>query len=351
MDSAVKFYRTYNLSDASIFEGYVDDYEVPVEVLKKLAKYLGFSYDLYLTMCSIDKSASSALVESMSKQSNHPEVILLLDDSIRTVLGYVSDMDRNPVLNSEFISTVEKLVSTCDNLYISEKNYIKEDTVASVIIKKRESMIIEETYEGKEPNKIPYDVGILLTNDELSTASSRLVVYVDHQPLYLPASVYSTSTTRYKRSTSSSLEALEVLLLKSIEDLRDNLIDYKIKDLHYRYRYNKNVVATYEEYNELVRIMRKIPTIIEDNTYIESLLSISENFERKYTRLEDMHSSYLWRCTALSELTIEELIHSVCSILNNTMAPPVEYSDIRDKLGYYISTPRIVDDIAKESSI
>lgn len=334
--------------DASIFSGYFQDYEVDVDILKRLAKSLGFSYDLYSTLATINDASAEALVKSMSKQYQIDSVFLLVDDESKTVISYSLDSDRTPVLNSEFVKRVSSLSDTSEDIELTEIYYHKDDIISSIILKKKSPIIIEEKYEGKDSKFIEYPVGILLVNDETNSVYTRLVLYVEGQPLYLPASYYNATNTRYKRSTSSSIDALEVLVLKIIDDLRTDNLMSKMQDFHYRYRINKQVLASYEEYNSVLRTMRKIPTIIEDNSFLETLLEKYENFERKYSHLEDKKSSYIWRCTAISDSTVGALVSVTACILTDVNAPAMEYFNIRDLLGAYISTNRIVEEIAKE---
>lgn len=343
-----KRYETYNLTvDSSLFRGYYKDkYLVTGDILRKLSKDLGFSYDLYTTLLGISPEAAHSLVNSMSKQSGHEEITLLLDEE--KVLGYSLESPRTPLLNIDFLKRAFSLVEASENVEISETHYLPEDTISTIILKKVTPVIVEERYEGKESKKFEYNIGVLVVNDELSTTYSRLVLYVNDHPLYLPASYYNSTVSRYKRSTGSSSEAFEVLLLKIMEDLRDDELHNKIYDLHYRYRSNKNILATYEEFNNVLKTMRRIPTIIEDNSCLESLLAKYSNFERKYVKMEEQKSSYIWRCTAIGGTTIDSLINITTGILNDLLAPSSEYMRIRELLGEYLSTGRIATEIAVE---
>ena len=334
--------------DSKVFNGYLENYEVDIDLLQRLSKDLGFSYDLYQTLSNIDEKAASTMVTSMSMHNKHPEVVFLVDEEEKRVIDYTLDYERLPILNSEFVHRVSSLADTSDAIEISEYYYCKEDKTSSIILKKKSPIIIEEKYEGKASKFIEYSVGVLLVNDEVGSASTRLVLYVDGQPLYLPASYYNTTTSRYRRSTDSSVAALEVLMLRIIDDLRDDALHSKIYDLHFRYRANKYILASYEEYNTLLRVMRKIPTIIEDNSFLEALLSKYEEFEKKYTHLEDQKSSYIWRCTALSDIPVGALVSITSQILTDLSAPAIEYFAVRELLGAYVSTNRIAEEIAKE---
>lgn len=344
-----KRYEIYNLTeDVSIFRGYYVNYSVDVSLLKRLSKSLGFSYDLYLTMLKASELSADLLVKSMSSQSNIEKVVLLLDDEDMVVVDYSIDSERYPILNDEFIARVRSLAETSRDISISEVYYHDKDTISSVILKKNDPIVVEEKYIDKASKYIDYSVGILLVNDETNSVYSRLVIYVEGQPLYLPASYYNATNTRYRRSTSSSVEALEILVLKVIEDLRDENLKDRIYDIHYKYRSNKEIAASYEEYTSVLRTMRKVPTIIEESSYLESLLEKYEAFERKYSHLEEKKSSYVWRCTAISDLSVGSLISITSRILTDLGAPPIEYMNIRDLLGTYLSTDRIVEEIARE---
>lgn len=344
-----KRYEVFNLSeDTSLFRGYYGDYEIDVDILIKLSKSLGFSYDLYTALFRVDKNSADIMIKSILQQNKIEKIVLLLDEENMRVINYSLDAERIPVLNKDFINRVRSLSETCEELAISEVYYHKDDNISSVILKKKSPIIIEEKYEGKESKFTEYPIGILLVNDEINSVYSRLVLYVEGQPLYLPASYYNATNTRFRRSTSSSVESLEVLVLKIIDDLRDDNLKNKMQDFHYRYRVNMQVLASYEEYNSVLRTMRRIPTIIEDNSFLESLLAKYENFERKYSHLEDKKSSYVWRCTAISDITVGALVSITTSILSDLNAPSMEYFAIRDLLGSYVSTNRIAEEIAKE---
>lgn len=344
-----KRYEKVDLTtDSSVFSGYVGDYSVCPDVYRKLSRELGFSYELYSTLSNIDTKSSDALVSSMSTQSNHEEVVLLFNDDTKEVINFSLDADRTPVLNSEFINRAYSMSETCDEVSISEVYYHKDSTVASVIFKKKSPIIVEEQYENQPSKFIEYDIGLLIMNDESTTTSSRLVLYSDGQPLYLPATYYNVTASRYKRSTSNSAEALEVLLLRAIDDLREDAMKPKIYEVHYQYRSNKNILASYEEYNTILRTMRKVPTIIEDPSVLELLLSKYETFEAKYAGVDDQKSSYIWRCTALGDTTLGSLLAITTKIMKDVSAPPIEYYGIRELLGSYISTNRIAEEIAKE---
>lgn len=345
LDSNKLYLRYKILSDPSIFDGKFLNYEVSDGILTKLAKDLGFSYEFYLRVKHINHEASKDIVRALCEERKIEEILLLVDEKNSAVIGYSLDIERYLLLNSEFYNTVSRLEGTSDALKMEEVYYMQSDIISSIILKKVAPILIEEKYEGKESKFTEYNIGILLVNNELEGAHTRLVLYLEGEPLYLPASFYNTSISRYKKSTGSAIEALEILILRVIEDLREDTLAEKLKNLHYIYRANKNILATYEEYHTLIRTMRKIPTIIEEPSYLDNLLHEYEDFEKKYSSCNK--SSYIWRCTALSDdLTVGKLVAKTAKLLNELYASPEEYASIRELLGIYISTNRIASEIA-----
>lgn len=343
-----KSQRDYNLLESlDIFRGRIGEYEVSTQLLEKLFKELGFSYKLYLRLCSSSlQLAEEVLLEFIESRKEFSHISLLVDEEQKCIIDYSVDYS---LLNSDFFRRTLSLLDTSDAVGVSEVYYDKNVEKSYIIVKKVSPVeVVDEYVDGRsEINR--YNIGILLLNDEIGTLSTRLVLYFNNHPLYLPANYYNSTISRYKRSTSNAVEALEVLILKVIEDLRDNNIYQKVKDFHYKYTLNKKIGSSYEEYNTILKAMRKIPTIIEDNSVLENLMSKYDIFEEKYPQLDGKKSSYIWRCTALGEITVEDLVGTVVKILNDTYAPPVEYFAVRELLGYYISTDRIASEIAKET--
>lgn len=345
-----KVYVKCNIVSDDIFKGVYSVNSIDLKVMERLSKDIGFSYDLYCTLASIDQSVADNLVSSMCKKSKLNDITLLIDTEISQVIGYSLDSERVPVLNLDFLKRVNSLVdANSSDVKIVETQYSPERTTASIIMKRVTPVQVEEKNTEKGSTFTEYEVGVILTNDELNSVSCRLVLFVEGHPLYLPASYYTSSTSRYRRSTANSLDALDVLTLKVIEDLREFTFAEKLSTLHYRYKANKNIAVTYEEYKALLRTMRKIPDIIEDNNYLDPLVSKYDNFEQKYAGVEDQESSYIWRCTALGDLTIGALVYITVKILYDLAADPATYTEIRELLGTYISTHRIVEEIAKEN--
>lgn len=341
-----KIYVNCSMVDRpEVMKGYYEKYSISEDILSKLSRDLGFSYDMYAALSSLDSDTAEKLVTSMSRKNKREEIVLLLDEDTNSVLGYSLDSTRFPVLNSEFLRRVNSLVDTCSEVKIVETYSNSEDTMASILIKKSEPVIVD-----LGTSKTSYEIGVLLVNNELDGSYSRMVVFIDKQPIYLPASYYNATTNRYKKSTSNAEESLEVLVLKIIDDLRDDELKYKVQDFHLKYRVNKDILTTYEEYNSLLRVLRRVPSIVEDRSLLESVNARLSDFEKKYSHIEDQKSSYIWRCTAMGELTIGNLVHITSTILNDLGAPVMEYYEVRELIGNYLSTNRIALEIAKADS-
>ena len=342
--------------DSSLFDGYItseigEDYVVNTGLLKRLARSLGFSYDTYITLSNLNIDTARSLVFQLSSHANVGTIYLLVDEDKKIVLDYSLDQDRSPLLNSEFIKTVERLSTTVDHVKLSEIYYSPESNISSVIVDRVEPITVEEKFVDKDSNLIDYRVGILVVNEETNGAYTRLVVYVNGQPIYLPSNLYNSTTSRFKRSTSSTLEALEVLLLKVFDDLREDELRGRVSDLHYKYRQNKNLLVSYEEYNSLLKNIRKIPTIINEEIPLDDILSKYYMFEEEYGDIEDQKSSYLWRCTAIGDMTLGNLLSITTKLLNDLYAPYPEYYRVREMIGEYISTNRMVSEIAGKKEV
>lgn len=344
-----KSYVRNPLPDSTLFRIAEQTSENEISLLKQLSKDLGFSYELYCEIAILSTETADKFLTNVCRAKKVEEVVFLVDKNTQK-LGYTLDTSRLPILNYEFLARVISLSETCSDIELKSISYNPDSSISSVIVKRKTPISIEEKFLNKDSEYTEYEVGILLTNDELSGTSARLVIYINGQPLYLPSSYYTSSTARYKKSTSDSVEALEVLMLRVIDDLRDDNLVERIQNLHYRYLENQKVSATYEEYRAVLRTLRRIPEIIENNELLAPLVSpYDTNFEEKYSGIEDQQSSYVWRCTALSDLTIANLLDITTTILNNLVEDSSDYTTIRELLGSYISTPRIVREIAKEN--
>ena len=346
-----KVYETVDMTSGSeLFSGYYNEYRVPETVLSKLfrnfSKEIGISYELYKVLYDNNPTLANSLIENRFPLD---KIVLLLNTEDMVVVDYLLGTDRLPILNADFVNRVLSMVAANSHVSVAEINYAKDVEISSVLIKKVDPVVIEEKFEGRESNFVEYEVGILVTNDELNTTSSRLIVYHEGQPMYLPPSYYNATSARFKKSTENSQEALEVLVLKIVEDLRENLIADRVYDFHYTYKANRNIRASFEEYNNLLRTLKKIPTVLEEeDPEILSDLDHSEDFETIYPQLSEQKPSYIWRCTAYTSVTIGDLLDDTVSFLNSLNAPTNEYDSIRDLLGTYMSTKRIAGEIAKE---
>lgn len=338
-----EFIRLSDREIAESFRGYVDNNEISDEILAKVSRDLGFSFDLYNTLSNIDSSLADQLVLAMCKKSQRTEIAYLVDRSHHAALGYALDTERLPMMNEEFIKRVRSLAETSNEIKVDEIYLTSDDRLASVMIKKVEPLVVD-----LGSSQTPYHIGVLLVNNELDSAYCRLAVYEDGQPVYLPASYYNLSSNRYKKSTGSSDEAIEVLMLRIIDDLRETALLEKVQNYHLICRKNKEITVSYEEYNTLLRAMMKIPSIIDDRSFLEKLTDRYNDFEKKYAHLDDQKSSYIWRCTAMGELNIGTLVHLTSAILGELGAPVMEYYRVRETLGNYLSTKRIASEIALE---
>lgn len=318
-------------------------YAMSEELLISLSKELNFSYNLYKKLEIVSEELSSLyLSEVLSTTSLN--VTLLLDEDSESVLGYRLNLDRLPILNSEFLHRVASLVEGSE-LQITES--FSEGTTSYVIIQGDPVSLILDGVE------VSYKVGIFLVNNELDSTYSRLVLYIEDYPFYLPASYYNATSSRFKKTTNSPEEALDVLVLKILDDLRsENLFNKYIK-FHYQYEKNKFSLVSYEEYRRVLHSLRKLSPVIEEPSLLENFDKISETFELKYKELDKKKNSYIWRCTAFSDLRWMELINLTTSVLKSidltrSVENFSETQELRELLGNFISTSCVEEEIAED---
>lgn len=347
---AGKYYIDISLQEhPEIFRGYYENMALNTDTLEKLSKDIGIKYEFYDAVNILNPGAADSLVLSMSKKFKIDNICFLIEDD--SIIGYSIEESKYHILNEDFMNRVSSLVEFEKDYEIVEQYYTSQDSLASILIKRKTPFNVEITKISGELVSHPYEIGVLIVNDELNNTYCRLVVFIEGKPVYLPASFYNATNTRFRRSTQNATEALEVLVLKVKEDLMSDVFRDKMQDIHRRYNISKSLLISFEEYTSLLRCMKKIPTIIdEDYASLSELLADYETFEKRYAHIEEQKSSYIWRCTAKSEYTVGSIIISALNILAEVKAPVLEYMSIRELLGSYMSTPRIIEEIAQEDN-
>jgi len=330
-----KVYNKCKLSDVL----YNDDLSIDNKVVSTLLrKYSGMRFS---TIDDILAKTNREFIINLANVLVPGELTFLVSD--KNVLG-ITEGDRDPVLNTVFVSTVKThIVNT--NLEISEI-YSKSDTSSSILLKRTTPITVELDNKSYD-----YTVGVLLENDELSNAHARLVMYMDDIPVYLPLSNYSLTNARYRKTTGSDIEALEVLMLRVVDDFREDMLVDRVLGFHKKLSKLTSITATYEEYKSLLDSINK--AIISMEGYSEDV-TIDDNmldyFTANYGDVDIHSKSFLWRCTAIAPNSVMAIITEALNILNQHKDLVGDYaSGVRELLGEYISTRRISQEIAKKT--
>lgn len=348
---ANKSYQKFSLKDSKhVFNGYIDDYEIPESVLVRLSKDLGLPLSLCTTLSDIGYEHSiDDLIHTQSVKKKMPEITILKDDMTKKILGYTYNPERPPVLNEDFIHRYESTLEMSKDIFTEvERYYLENDTKSTVLIKKVDPLTVRVGHSDGSIDEYSYEIGVYIINDELDTTYCRLAVFLDGNPIYLPATMYNLTASRYNKSTDSSKDALEVLLLRLQDDLRGEELLGKLTDFHTKYVWNTALQVSYEEYKRISTQVLKIPTTEGNKSYLESLSLTYEDFENRYSNIEERGSAYIWRCTAFIENgTIGALVYSILELLKSLGAPSDEYESIRYTLGEILSNKCIASEIAK----
>lgn len=342
-----QYVRTEALDLASEYQ--LDKYLIPKSMLEMYAKDVGLSIHLYKMIHTANPEAANSIYEACRKAKGIEFTDLLVDES-GGVYGYLNNVEesRLPILNLLFNNYVISSVS--DYLDVVENYYLDPETKSYVLLKRRTPLKIvprsvEGTHSVEGTEEFEYSIGVLVTNDELYNVSCRLVLFIDDQPVYLPASQYSVTNTRYNKTTENSYEALQVVMLRVIEDLTTENLSSKLVQMHYMLEKAKSTEVTYEEYNTVLRELSKL--VITAGAAEEDIAAVSsmiDDFEQDYPYIEEKRSSYIWRCSALSDKDMYQLVTATLQVLRKFHFSDVQ--DIRNLLGTYITTNRIATELA-----
>ena len=342
-----KFYISVNLSEhREVFEGVLSHkgstYEIAPCVVDELCKKSGIPTNMSKILKCKDKNLwiENNILLYNYYYNSAPLVYLVVDNSVE----YITSKSIPPVLNTEFLRVAGSFFEDYGYLVdMDSYSYDQSRTISEFTVFKRE----KHNYAGRD-----YILGVLFTNDELSNISCTLVAEVDGIRFYLPSKYYNLSSSRYSRSTSNSIEAFQMLLLRVIEDISDENWYSIIPEVNTNIVSCQRTPATYEDYKRLSQLVNKsaINSDISEGEIkdiLESLEDTLADFEKNYSDPDSMNKSYIWRCSALSEHTIYDLIVSLISTTRAHEYYPETMRDIFKSIGDMIMLDNIATELAK----
>lgn len=318
-------------------------YEISEDVIDNICKQSGISNSINKILRMKGSDTWKNTVVSLY-QHYYPEGTLtfLLDDNI---IDHVSFKSYQPMLNKEFLEKTSKFFADYEDVVdIEQYDYDEHNTVSDVLI------FHKERYEY---NNESYRFGILISNDELTSVSCTYAVEYKGIIFYLPSKFCGLSSARYLRTSSNSIEAYELLLLRIVSEMSSDKWFYLIPEISSNISNCKGILLTYEEYRKALRLLTRT-AILSDMTEGD-IKSITEEFEEayqdfdhNYPSLEDKKNCYIWRCSAVGEATIYTLIESIQRVASDFQYYPESQKDIRQTIGDFIMLNKISTELAKK---
>lgn len=316
-------------------------YEIPPSVVEELCKLVGMPRSLNI-LRDRDLDAWMKGVLSLYDYYYGEDISFLVEG---ITITHVSTSRITPLLNVDFLDTSASILSEySDILTVSDYRY-QEDSYTSTISIFKNGEIIK--------NDVKYRLGVMLSNDELDTVTCRYLVESNGFRFLLPSKYMNLSASRYLRNSVDRKEALSQMLLKLIENISSDSWTDIINDIDSKINECSTVKVTYEEYNKLVKLLKyvSVQSEIDDSLMkdmLEELSDIFSDFSKNYISLEDKSSSYIWRCSAVSENNILSLLNYVFdNWLETGFLYPESVEYLEEYLGSFIMSEKISNTLAR----
>ena len=343
-----KFYASVNLlehkevlsSNSLLYEG--NHYEVPMPIVETICKNSGIP----ATLMNILKRNNPELLIS--------NILSGCDYYYKGNLNFLIENDRvlsvsfnknTPLLNKKFISIMEStLEDYSDIVSISSLSYDVNSLESSITIYPTEGFVYNNT---------SYNLGVVFENDELDTISCKLLSKLGDIEFYLPSKYFNLSASRYMRTSKDMEEALRQLIIRVLESIQDRDRWFSlILEVDICIRNCKKIKVTYEEYKNVIKLLNKISSDsdINEDEYEDIKNSLDSeflnDFVSNYPAIDEKKNSYIWRCSALSELSIYDLVMFVNDWKNSKVFYPSCDKDIMRLIGDFIMLERVSMNLA-----
>lgn len=315
---------------------------VTEEFKDAVCRYVGMSPSLNKCLYEIDEGLWRDALNKLYKY-HHKETIRMListSNGNSIVKGLVTT-DREPVLARAFINDTVKFFDIYTEVEVSEILYEPDTNISSVTV-----LLVKKA----EYNVRPYRLGVVFTNNELDSITARLVMkYDDGDYYYLPSKMYNLSSSRYAKTTSTSSEALNILLVRVSEDLLGTAISEKESFVTSRILESANKKITLQEYSALVTTLSNMSYESQlDESEIEDILSEVSTLNDFETIYNTLRSDYLWKCTALSGNSFDDMFRVIDTLPSSHVFYPRCLPYLRDLLGDYLMNVRICQMLANK---
>lgn len=346
------FYEEVDVSDLHIDDEYLSIYNsnygdiyITDSMKDSLCKYVGLSSSINKGLYDTDKDLWYQVVTKLYKYYSKSTVMLLVsssDDGKYYVKG-ICNSPRELLINSEFINKVINYFEDSCDIDIADIGYTNGLTTSHIIVE------FNKLYDDPSTNKL-FKFGVVFRNDELNGTYCRLVMsYTDGTIYYLPSKYYNTTISRYFKNTVDSKEALEMVMLKVMEDLTSGSFEDKVDLLRSLLISSKDKCLSRMEFERVKALLSNVCSTseISDEEYSDVLKEL-DNFDDYEDLYGSIENDYLWKCTAIGGTTLFDIMKVVSSISKNHQFYPEDENLIREFLGEYLTVPRVCQVLAKK---
>lgn len=346
------FYESVSISNLVFDDNYVKLLNAPDlgdilltdSMRDSLCRFVGLSPSLNRGLYSTDKDLWYKVLNKLYQYHHKEEVILLLsknsvDNCSYSVKGICNNSSRESITTKCFIDKVLSYFETYPEIEISDIEFSNLDTKSSVILLSKEEYLFKDK---------KFRIGVAVFNDETSNSYTRMVIkYTDSDYYYLPSKIYNLSSSRYDKTTSSSMESLEILLLRVVEDMTSSILSEKIDYIIDRMYNSYESKLSYNEFNRALVLIRNVYTASDvDGDIINDIVSLFDKFDTFETTYGQKNHDYLWQCTAFSDYSVGDILEVLDSLYKEYTLYPENVIFLRELLGEYLISPRVCETIA-----
>lgn len=297
--------------------------------------------DNFYSLCRIAPSTSRYLREThletlnemsfkIAQRENISQIHLLSDE--KTIIDILPN-PNSPTIHDVFFKTVERELEDYFDILEVSIDPLSPNVVYVVALEKSKR-------DGD------FKLGYLIINDEVYGASGRIIVLYKNTFVVLPAKHGTYSSGRYLKTSDSSVQALEMMLLRMREESLGDRFSDTIGLCHIVF--SDDTKITCEEYNRIVNnafISLASRGMAGDIDFSE--LSLTDQMVEKYGEVvESLIGKYLWRCTAVSDYTLTDVLSKLSDALKEISNELYIDPSLMTELGNTIFSERLLKEIA-----
>lgn len=302
--------------------------------------------DSFYSLCKISPPTSRYLRETYLDLINEMSLKIASREEISLIHLLTNDTHVTDLVPSR-----DHVLTHREFLDISEREledyFLLSEVVLDPLYPSRLHLLVLQLVSGTEGSNLR--LGYIITNDEVHGVSARIVVKTGRVLLTLPAKHGTYSTGRYMKGASDIREALSILYLR----IREESIGDKFDDITglCHIVLSDDTKMTCEEYSKILNnfIVSLSAVGITDQVDFKDLSIVSQMVQKYGTEVEELMTKYLWRCTAVSDNTLGDLLDKISRVYEKTSPDEVVLDPhFMSEVGSVIFSERLLKEIASE---